>query len=63
MKVKEFLNEINKELKKGDITLDSEIALTASVEEYDDLFTYDFDMFVDELPNKERTKYLKLRLN
>jgi hypothetical protein len=63
MKIKEFLNEINKELKKGDITLDSEIVLTASVEEYDDLFTYDFDMFVEELPNKERTKYLKLRLN
>ena len=63
MKIKEFLNEINKELKKGDVTLDSEIVLTASIEEYDDLFTYDFDMFVAELPNKERTKYLKLRLN
>ena len=63
MNVKEFLDEINKELRKGNITLDSPVAMTGSVEEYNDLYTYDFEINTSRLPNKEQTKYLELRLN
>lgn len=61
MLLKDFLKEIQDYIDKGEITLNSEVACTSSCEEYDDLFTFEPDIGVAELPTKD--KYLRIDLN